>query len=599
MIWHATGKCTEPGKMQHPVDGGAWKKFDTKYPDFAKEPRNVRLGLAADGFNPFGNLSQAYSMWPMILTTYNLPPPLIEDLKVLWDRKGVETIDVALGQKFNIRAMDNVTLHIDGQSTVVDAPPDIIDVPDEDDDIIDDEDALPHDLADFDVEDLVNVDDDGVKKVYSTDVARSHDGDGGGEDRPPPPHVPTGCGGYFINRGKGKRKPNLGCRGAGSELPVKVRNLSLRNLQKLKAPSRFILIPCLDYCRTWNLTWIDIYEGIYMHLQKAYNLPKQRLLLWAMHWKVDPQTRTYDVEAIRQSTDPGRWLAFDETRQASDTQEYPSLIDTFWRTHTVDGVFLKDEDRRIYEEMKRLEATGEYTEDEINRLAREGKLGGHILGVGRVLPSRATSRPSMPAPDKSVKGIHKKVDFMMSLFRSDSKYLDMFKEFQSGGASGSGGCGDDEESGDDEEGEDEDGDGESLPRRFPSDMSPGKMYHRGTTSLTENEWDPHLRWGLSLGIVSLTRFPQRRFPSDMSLGIEAIHSYTEFLKELDKGNIENVKVPAVAVDYWRLPADATLRDVVMVVREDQAHHRDVNHFASDIHYEGRELKDSPAPIRYH
>ncbi|GJR99798.1 hypothetical protein Tco_0316307 [Tanacetum coccineum] len=120
-------------------DGRAWKNFDTKYPEFAKEPRNVRLGLAADGFNPFGNLSQAYSMWPMILTTYNLPPnlpswlcmkessfmltllipspkssskdidvylrPLIEDLKVLWDRKGVETIDVASGQKFNMRAM--------------------------------------------------------------------------------------------------------------------------------------------------------------------------------------------------------------------------------------------------------------------------------------------------------------------------------------------------------------------------------------------------------------------------------------------------------------------------------------------------------------
>ncbi|GJX87173.1 hypothetical protein Tco_0339187 [Tanacetum coccineum] len=135
IIWHATGKCTEPDKMQHPVDGRAWKNFDTKYPDFAKEPRNVRLGLAADGFNPFGNLSQAYSMWPVILTTYNLPPwlcmkessfmlmllipgpkslgkdidvylrPLIEDLKVLWDRKGVENIDVASGQKFNNRAM--------------------------------------------------------------------------------------------------------------------------------------------------------------------------------------------------------------------------------------------------------------------------------------------------------------------------------------------------------------------------------------------------------------------------------------------------------------------------------------------------------------
>ncbi|GJU39727.1 pyruvate kinase [Tanacetum coccineum] len=43
MTWHAIGKCTEPG-------------------------------LAADGFNPFGNLSQAYNMWPVILTTYNLPP---------------------------------------------------------------------------------------------------------------------------------------------------------------------------------------------------------------------------------------------------------------------------------------------------------------------------------------------------------------------------------------------------------------------------------------------------------------------------------------------------------------------------------------------
>ncbi|GJS87063.1 hypothetical protein Tco_0769699 [Tanacetum coccineum] len=111
MIWHATGKCKEPGKMQHPVDGRAWKNFDTN------------------------NLSQAYSMWLVILTTYNLPPrlcmkessfmltllihgpkspgkdidvylrPLIEDLKVLWDRKGVETIDVTSGQEFNMRAM--------------------------------------------------------------------------------------------------------------------------------------------------------------------------------------------------------------------------------------------------------------------------------------------------------------------------------------------------------------------------------------------------------------------------------------------------------------------------------------------------------------
>nr|GEV35642.1 hypothetical protein [Tanacetum cinerariifolium] len=63
MNWHATRKCTKPGKMQHPVDGRAWKNIKTKYLNFAKEPRNVQLGLDADCFNPFGNLSQAYNMW--------------------------------------------------------------------------------------------------------------------------------------------------------------------------------------------------------------------------------------------------------------------------------------------------------------------------------------------------------------------------------------------------------------------------------------------------------------------------------------------------------------------------------------------------------
>nr|AFR53081.1 AOX [Anthurium andraeanum] len=80
---------------------------------------------------------------------------------------------------------------------------------------------------------------------------------------------------------------------------------------------------------------------------------------------------------------------------------------------------------------------------------------------------------------------------------------------------------------------------------------------------------------------------------------EAIHSYTEFLKEIDKGTIENVPAPAIALDYWRLPPGSTLRDVVMVIRADEAHHRDVNHFASDIHYQGRELRTAPAPLGYH
>nr|GFA81009.1 hypothetical protein [Tanacetum cinerariifolium] len=59
-------------------------------------------------------------------------------------------------------------MHFHGQSTEVDVPPDIIiDIVDEDDDITDDEDAIPYDLAKSDNEDLINVDDDGVDKVYS------------------------------------------------------------------------------------------------------------------------------------------------------------------------------------------------------------------------------------------------------------------------------------------------------------------------------------------------------------------------------------------------------------------------------------------------
>ncbi|EAZ24298.1 hypothetical protein OsJ_08050 [Oryza sativa Japonica Group] len=80
---------------------------------------------------------------------------------------------------------------------------------------------------------------------------------------------------------------------------------------------------------------------------------------------------------------------------------------------------------------------------------------------------------------------------------------------------------------------------------------------------------------------------------------EAIHSYTEYLKDIEAGKIENVPAPPIAIDYWRLPAGATLKDVVVVVRADEAHHRDVNHFASDVHFQGMDLKDIPAPLDYH
>ena len=63
---------------------------------------------------------------------------------------------------------------------------------------------------------------------------------------------------------------------------------------------------------------------------------------------------------------------------------------------------------------------------------------------------------------------------------------------------------------------------------------------------------------------------------------EAVYSYTEYLREIDEGRIANVAAPKLAIDYWKLAADATLRDVVIAVRKDEEEHRDVNHeFANE------------------
>ncbi|OIT20623.1 hypothetical protein A4A49_63398, partial [Nicotiana attenuata] len=132
MRWHAEDS-NKDGIMRHPRDGEAWKRFDTTFPEFAFDPRNVRLGLASDGFNPFGTMSTNYSIWPVILVPYNLPPwlcmkqpnfilsmiipgprtagnnidvylqPLIKELNELWS-EGVETFDSSNKEMFRLRA---------------------------------------------------------------------------------------------------------------------------------------------------------------------------------------------------------------------------------------------------------------------------------------------------------------------------------------------------------------------------------------------------------------------------------------------------------------------------------------------------------------
>ncbi|XP_048425915.1 uncharacterized protein LOC108866272 [Pyrus x bretschneideri] len=130
MRWHKEGRVNDD-VMRHPADGEAWKEFDRMYPNFAADPRNVRLGLATDGFNPFGVLNQIHSTWPVIVFPYNLPPwkcmkkeymmltllitedpgksidvylrPLVDELKDLWEN-GVRTYDKYTGQMFTMRA---------------------------------------------------------------------------------------------------------------------------------------------------------------------------------------------------------------------------------------------------------------------------------------------------------------------------------------------------------------------------------------------------------------------------------------------------------------------------------------------------------------
>ncbi|WVZ49373.1 hypothetical protein U9M48_000740, partial [Paspalum notatum var. saurae] len=130
--WHKLKRREVKNELNHPADGEAWKDFDRKYGWFANDPRNIRLGLATDGFNPFGNMSSSYSMWPVFLIPYNLPPwecmeqsnfmmsllipgkecpgkdfdvflePLIEELLELWS--GVPTLDALTGKSFDLHA---------------------------------------------------------------------------------------------------------------------------------------------------------------------------------------------------------------------------------------------------------------------------------------------------------------------------------------------------------------------------------------------------------------------------------------------------------------------------------------------------------------
>nr|GEV37358.1 hypothetical protein [Tanacetum cinerariifolium] len=293
---------------------------------------------------------------------------------------------------------------------------------------------IPHDLADSDDEDLVNLDiDDGVN--MSVDIARGHSGDGGGDDRPLHTRYQPVAGllrraGRMYTR---QETWNLGLKAITDKnglVPIRfefgdrqtmiplgdhaahwanylgelVRELSLHYPSWRQIPSerkarvvakiRFDLRTHMKSNR-----WPKIYVGIQQHLQKIYNGKKAALK--EGYWVPD-EDGTYDVERIRRrrpshvfEVDWDAQIAFwndpknlsraaqnkktgkEQDRmptgilmKSSATLEYPSLIHTFFLTHTVGCVLLNLEDKALYR--------------------------GHILVVGRVLPRHGTVIPPPP-----------------------------------------------------------------------------------------------------------------------------------------------------------------------------------------------------------
>ena len=122
-------------------DSPAFEHIDSLWPDFAKESRNLKMGVALDGVNPFSMKSSKWSTWPVIVINYNLPPylsikkehlmlslliprkrqvkdlnvylaPLIDDLQDLW--RGIDVVDMlrSIGQRqFIVRGILAWTIH--------------------------------------------------------------------------------------------------------------------------------------------------------------------------------------------------------------------------------------------------------------------------------------------------------------------------------------------------------------------------------------------------------------------------------------------------------------------------------------------------------
>nr|GEW35078.1 hypothetical protein [Tanacetum cinerariifolium] len=325
MIWHATGKCMDPGKMQHSVDGRAWKNFDTNDIDNIQSSSVVMyessfmLTLLIPGPKSLGKDIDFYLV------------PLIEDIKLdrwptylMGKHPTYGDLPLYYPSWLKVPKERNEALITDirRQSSATQEYPSLI--------------------GTFFVTHTVNGEE--MRNLEATGTYTDDE----------------------INRlaRRGKQRGHITSVARVKERSRKGQN-QIKTGQKREAwrsremseavTTQFDLRPHME-----SLDWTEIDASIQQHLQKA----RARLeAITAKEWDKyiqfwnDPrniaratqnrQNRAKSMVISRQgSRSPARLR--DKMRQSSATQEYPSLIDTFFVAHTVNGVFTQDEDSLIY-----------------------------------------------------------------------------------------------------------------------------------------------------------------------------------------------------------------------------------------------------------
>ncbi|GJR73411.1 probable flavin-containing monooxygenase 1, partial [Tanacetum coccineum] len=304
-----------------------------------------------------------------------------------------------------------------------------------------------------------------------------------------------------------------------------------------KIGTQFDLRPHMESDR-----WPQIYAGIQQHLQKIYNGKKAALK--ERYW-VPEEDGTYDLERLRRGrpsyisevnwdaqlafwNDPKNLARAAQNKQnrakskvmeTSATREYPSLIHTFFLTHTVGD-----------DEMLRLQGLGSntptgvpYTEDEIMTIVA----GASSRGTFSVLVGFCQDR---------ARSFHLRLHARTPLMSSDDKFSQMLTQLESqpeiGGGSGSGGRGDDEQGDDEDDGEDGEDEDDKLVILVNIDLyladnasfvtsatcRPGIPSTVALNCLTETMWARRCRPGMSPGKESHSSFSVPLIPGDMSPG---------------------------------------------------------------------------------